>query len=727
MSYDSMIKAVFQNFGDGKVSLEDVPCPALQPNSVLVATVNSLVSAGTEKLMVDLGRKSLVGKARQRPDLVKKVLAKVRTDGLIPTFQAVKTRLDSPVPMGYSLSGIVIEAGEEIVNIKTGDHVACGGAGYASHAEIVCVPKNLCVKFNNLPFEDTAFTTLGAISMQGFRLSGARLGETVAVIGLGLVGLLAIQIAKAAGCYVAGMDINPERCVLATKLGCDRAASHPEELISHCLDMTKGHGADRVLICAGTSSHGPVELAGEVAREKGVVVAVGMVGMNVPRQLYYQKELTLKVSKSYGPGRYDSQYEEKGIDYPYAYVRWTENRNMESFLYLLAQKKIDVKSLVTHRFSIENSLKAYELISGDKKEPYLGILLKYPNAEKMASFSKKKISPKPLLKGKLTKKCKIGMIGAGAYAKGILLPAMKKVENIELVGLCTATGLKAGSINKRFGFRYWTTDHKKILNDSEINTIVIATRHNLHAEYIIKSIDAGKHVFVEKPLCLTKEEMDKIIWVYSKKENPLLLMVGYNRRYAPLAVKLKEKLTVINEPLMVNYRINAGYIAPDHWVHDPVEGGGRIIGEACHFADFLLHLIDSRPVRVYAKLLPDSNRYQKDNLSCMIEFENGSTGTICYAACGDKAMPKERIEVFGSGCSGILDNFRIFEWFENDKRKIFRSFLSQDKGQRGEWDFFVKALSAPEIHQKIFDEQIMASKIIFAILESAKKAKPVSC
>jgi len=735
------MKCIYQNYKDGHVQLVEVPEPAIQPGGVLVKNVASLVSAGTEKLMVDLAQKSLLGKAKDRPDLVKKVLDKVKTDGLLSTVRTVRSRLDAPSPLGYSSAGTVIGIGEGVTEFQIGDAVACAGAGYASHAEVVFVPKNLCVKMlKGLTFEAAAFTTLGAIAMQGVRLAKPQIGETAGVIGLGLIGLLTVQVLKAAGCRVVGVDPNSVRCRLAEQLGCDAATTDPGKFLDDILRMTCGFGADRVLICAGTPSSGPVEVAGKSSRPLGTVVAVGMVGMEIPRQVYYEKEITFRVSRSYGPGRYDSSYEEKGQDYPYPYVRWTEKRNMASFLDLVAQMKVDVRPLITHRFEIAEALKAYELITGKTDESYLGIVLNYGKAQREEHKAQSEerdtqgetlsFPDAPNAVGQtpchspcaLHSALRVGMLGGGMYATGVLLPALKKVRGLELVGLCTATGLKAEQVRKKFGFKYATTDENRILEDPEIDAVGILTRHNLHARQVIAALKAGKHVLVEKPLCLTLYELHEIEEVIKigrsedqksacSSSQPLnfssspTLMVGYNRRFAPLAQKLKDVFSDVREPLMMHYRVNAGYLPPNHWTQDPEIGGGRIIGEVCHFVDFLIFMTGGLPKSVFARSLPNNGRYCNDNVLITIEFNDGSVGNITYVANGDKALAKERVEVFGGGIAAVLDNFRSLERFQGGRRIKLVNTFSQDKGQVGEWEAFVsqaeKAKNRPDLWKEI--------------------------
>ncbi|MBP9014365.1 MAG: bi-domain-containing oxidoreductase [Smithella sp.] len=727
------MKAIIQNYGDGKLEVMDVPAPALKAGGILVRNITSLVSAGTEKLMVDLARKNLLGKAMARPDLVKQVIDKTLRDGIVTTAEAVFRKLDAPMPLGYSCAGTVIAVGEGVDGFQVGDLVACGGAGYANHADVVFIPKNLAAKVpEGVTAEEAAFTTLGAIALQGLRLADIALGETVAIIGLGLVGLLAAQQAKAAGCIVLGMDTNAGRCTLAKSLGVNDTATTAGDFQSLCLRVTLNKGVDKVIVAAGSSSNEPVTLAGEIARFHGTVVVVGMVGLEIPRREYYEKELIFRISRSYGPGRYDQEYEEKGRDYPFGYVRWTENRNMQAFLQLLAEGKASVKPLITHRFPIADGPLAYDLITGKTKEDFLGVLLTYP--ESVAIAAKEFKCDKEPASIKNAKKpssgnLRIGMIGAGEFATSTLLPAMNGLEGLELIAVANATGASAQKVAKKFGFRYATTDYQKLIKDNDIDAVVIGTRHNLHGRQVLESLAAGKHVFLEKPLCVETSELEEIEVFYrqcnqSGKEAPAL-MVGFNRRFAPMSCQLKEFFTGLGEPLIMNYRVNAGYIPPEHWVHDPEQGGGRIIGEVCHFIDYLTFLAGAMPVSVYARVLPNGGRYRNDNLVVMIEFADRSIGTVTYAANGDKSFPKERVEVFGGGAIGVLDNFRRLEMTRDGKRKVVKSMLKQDKGHRGEWESFVgyyrKGTEAPIPLQEIFT----VTRATFAVLESLREMKPV--
>lgn len=689
------MKTIVQNYGKGELAVTEVPVPALQPGGILVRNSVSLISAGTEKLMVDLAQKSLAGKARDRPDLVRKVLDKVRKDGLMATIDTVRSRLDAPIPLGYSCAGRVIAVGAEVDTFQVGDRVACAGAGYANHAEVVFVPKHLAVKVpSGVTAEQACFTTVGAIALQGLRLAKPELGETVAVIGLGLVGLLAAQLARAAGCRVVGMDLSDGRCRLARRLGIDEAVTGGEELAERCRQWTAGHGADKVIVAASTKSSQPVALAGEIARQQGMVAVVGAVGMDVPRQPYYDKELVLRVSRSYGAGRYDPEYEEKGRDYPIGYVRWTENRNMEAFVQQLARGALQTEPLISHRFDIAEAGKAYDLISGKGKEPYLGIVLRYPEApeDDCAEVLASRVDLSSASISGSGGEVRFGVLGAGQFASGVLLPALSAVPGARLVGVATATGIKAQHVAKKHGFSFATTDGAEVLKRSDVDAVLIATRHHLHAEQVLAALDAGKHVFVEKPLCLHRDELTAIAERRGAVEPAPLLMVGFNRRFAPLAQRLRQHFADVDEPLVMHYRVNAGLIPLDHWTQDAEQGGGRILGEVCHFIDFLTYLTAASPLAVDGRALANGERYRDDNLVATLSLEDGSLGTVTYVANGAKGLAKERIEVSGGGRSAVLDNFRRLELHDGSRREVIKSRWRQDKGHGQQLTAFVEAV-----------------------------------
>ncbi len=716
------MKQVLQSIRSGEVEVKDVPPPGPAPGRILVRIAASLVSPGTERMMMEFSSKSLLRKAQARPDLVRQVMGKVRKEGLLSTVDAVRNRLEQPMPLGYSCAGTVIHAGEGVDGFQPGDPVACAGAGYAVHAEYVSVPKNLAAKVPpGVDLESAAFATLGAIAMHGLRLAQPQLGETVAVIGLGLLGQITLQLLKAAGCRCVGTDLRQDRVDLALKLGAEGATTDPEGFADQVMQITSGAGADAVLITADSRSDQPVELAARAARDRAVVVAVGAVGTKLPRKPFFEKELEFRISRSYGPGRYDPGYEEQGQDYPIGYVRWTENRNMQSFLDLAASAQLDLQSLVTHRFEVENAGQAYELIGGE--EPFLGVLIVYRDVDAPPQGTiELQARPAPGSAAKAEEGLRIGLIGAGTFATGFLLPAISKLPSTELLGVCSGRGASARTAAERFGFGYCSSDPERILQDAQINAVVIATRHDLHCDLVVRALSLGKHVFCEKPLCLDERELERILRAYGQAGDPApLLAVGFNRRFSPWALRLKSFLEKAGEPLLIQYRVNAGYIPPEHWVHDPREGGGRIIGEVCHFVDFLLFLTGQLPTKVSAHAMPDGGRYRSDNLSATLTFADGSQGVITYSANGDTALAKERVEAFGGGRSASLDNFRSLELYQDGRRRASRSLIRQDKGYRGEWERFRQAACGESPAPFRLGELAAVSLATFRMLDSIRR------
>ena len=716
------MKQIVQNMKSGETQIVDIPVPIIQPGFLLIRTAASLVSAGTERMLVSFAEKNLLGKAQSRPDLMKQVVEKAKREGILTTLNAAFNRLDQPITLGYSSAGTVMQVGEGVDGFKPGDRVVCAGGSYAVHAEYALVPKNLAAHLpKEVKFESGAFATIGAIALNGIRLANPQVGEMSAVIGMGLLGLLTAQILTASGCDVIGMDINPERLAFAQKVGI-RAETN-KKIKEKFIQMTRGRGFDHVFICADTTSNEPVELAGEIARDRANIVAIGAVGMDIPRKQYYEKELTFKIARSYGPGRYDKTYEEIGSDYPIGHVRWTEGRNLEAIVGLLKQNKLEVASLITHRFPIEQAKEAYALITGKQNQNYLGVIITYPEVENqqteknIITFSSKHISSK-------SKKLDVGVIGAGNYANAVFLPTIKKNPHINLLGIISAKGLNAQQSAKKFGFSYADSRIDTILKDEKINLITILTQHADHADLVRKGLQAGKHVYCEKPLAITTKQLENIIPLFQKKNHPYLT-VGFNRRFAPYSVQLKSFFTDRAEPIYAHYRVNAGFIPSSHWLHDPTKGGGRLIGEGCHFIDYMVFLVGQIPESVHTQALPDNGKYTRDNFVITMSFPDGSIGTISYLANGNKSVGKEYLEVFCGGKVGILDDFRKLQLFGKTTIKK-REYFKQDKGHTSAWDNFVNAVIKNTEAPIPYTELIGTAYVILACDQSMQTGKPIN-
>jgi predicted dehydrogenase/threonine dehydrogenase-like Zn-dependent dehydrogenase len=719
------MRQVVQNVRNGQVEVREVPPPALLPGGVLVRTAASIISPGTEKMVLELGRKSLIGKARERPDLVRQVITRARTYGISATVQSVITKMDQALQLGYSAAGVVEEVAPGIVGLKPGDRVAIAGAGYASHAEMNFVPRNLTALIpDGVAFEQAAYATVAAIAMQGVRLARPELSEIVVVSGLGLIGLITLQLLKASGCQVLGLDINREKIELGRRIGLDEGAvlgvDDPHEAIDR---FSHGRGADLTIITAATSSNQPVELAGEITRRKGRIVVVGAVGMNVPRDIYYRKELELKISMSYGPGRYDRSYEEGGLDYPYDYVRWTERRNLEAVLELIARGLLDVGALTTHRFPLDKATDAYGMIYGGR-ESYAGVVLQYDLNRRQEQV----LTVTPAAGHKQSEQLGVGFVGAGNYSSVHLLPHLKDNPNVRLIGLTSATGLNAKQKADRFGFSYCATEIKPLLGDESIDTIFIGTRHSTHAEFIIQALAAGKHVFVEKPMVVTEAQLDAVIAAYNaaNAKQPTGLMVGLNRRFAPMVLRLREVFGSSGS-LQMLYRVNSGKIPTTTWLHEEDEGGGMLIGEMCHFVDLMQYLCGQRPVKVYAQTLKMNSHKaaDHDNLSIIIAFDGGSVGTLCYNTVGNSAFPKEHLEVYGGGSVGVIDDFRLLEIMRGGKPVRIKS-ANQDKGQRREVSETIETFRAKGQAPIPFSELVAGMRVIFAARQSSISGQPVT-
>jgi polar amino acid transport system substrate-binding protein len=715
------MKQVVQNYRTGELKVEDVPPPALRLGGVLIRTAFSLISAGTERTIVSTAQSSLIGKARSRPDLVRQVVDSFKNEGLRATYEKVSARLDRVTALGYSASGSVIAVADGVEGLTIGDQVACAGAGYASHSEVLFVPQNLCCRIpEGSSLESACYTTVGSIALHGVRQSDARLGESVAVVGLGLVGQLTVQILKAAGCRVLGIDLDPAACELAKASGAD-FTSHPGEAVQACLSFTRGRGADCILITAGTKSNDPVELAGKIARDRARVVVVGLVGMDLPRHIYYEKEIELRLSRSYGPGRYDPDYEEKGTDYPIGYVRWTEKRNMEAFLRLIADGKVDTALLTTHRFPVERAIEGYDLITARERERYCGVVLEYPQSGAEALSAVTPIKPRQIAKEELG----VGFIGAGSFARGVLLPIIQRLREVQLLGVSTATGISAKSTAERFGFSFATTDYNEVLGESQTNCVFIATRHDSHARLATEALNRGLAVFVEKPLATTIDDLNQVIT--TARTSGGLLMVGFNRRFAPLTIKVKDQFNKRAGPMTIIYRINAGRLPANHWTLDPLEGGGRIVGEVCHFVDFIQFVTDATPLRVSAQSVSSeiSTEIVDDSVTIQMSLSDGSIASIIYAASGDKSVGKEQIEVFCDGNVASIDDFQSASIVRSGKR-IGLGSGKRNKGHGEEIAAFLKAARGAGEPPISLESLELTTKTCLAIVESVRDGRVVA-
>lgn len=710
------MKQVIQNFKTGRLYVDDVPMPSLSAGMVLVENKYSLISSGTERSTVQVAQANLLGKARHRPDLVAQVVSNIKKEGLAATITKVKTKLDTVKAMGYSTAGTVLASRDEDGIHQPGSRVACAGLGYASHADVVSVPQNLVVPIpENVSFEEAAFTTLGAIALQGVRQAEPRLGEKVCVIGLGLLGQLTGQLLKANGCDVLGIDLSDRLIALANDLSVTKALHRNDpNLVSACENFTNGHGFDSIIITAAAPTNDPVELSTELCRKKGRIVVVGAVKMDVPRDPhFYKKELELRISCSYGPGRYDAAYEEGGVDYPYAYVRWTEQRNMEAFLHTVSKGLIDVKPLITHSFDVDQAEEAYAIVLGKKPEPHIGILLKY--ADHGSKFTTRRQT------GSLpVKHLNVGFIGAGSFAQSYLIPNVKSY-GASLDTVVTSKGITSKNVAQKFGFNFCSSAINDVLEKKEINTVFIATPHSSHAAQVIRSLAAHKNVFVEKPLAVTADELEAIIEAKASHDFPL--MVGFNRRFAPVCTSIKKEFENAGEPLVVNIRVNAGFIPKDHWTQIPEIGAGRVIGEMCHFIDLMQYFTGAEPVKVYADCIRSGNTKlkQDDNVAIVVKFADGSIGNLVYVANGDKSLPKEQIEVFGAGKAAVINDFREARLHSGNKS---RSLKTAGKGHAEEVLAFLTALTEGKGSPIGFRSLCLTTLATFKIIDSLQTGLP---
>lgn len=682
------MKQLLQSLGDGATTVVDVPAPAAPRGGLLIRSAATLVSAGTERMLVEFGRGNLLSKVRQQPEKVRQVLAKIRSDGLAATVEAVRSKLEQPVALGYCNVGRVVEVGAGVSGFAVGDRVVSNG----KHAELVAVPHTLCARIPDGVADDSAvFTVLAAIALQGVRLAAPTLGESIVVTGLGLIGLITVQILRASGCRVLGVDLDPERLALARRLGAEVVdLSAGADPLAAAEQFSRGRGVDAVLLPASTRSSEPVAQAAKMCRKRGRIVLVGVTGLELARADFYAKELTFQVSCSYGPGRYDPEYEEKGRDYPIGFVRWTEQRNFEAVLDLMASGALEVAPLVSHRFPIDDAEGAYDLLASDR--PSLGILLGYPEVDDDAAAPARTLDLPEASAAPVAGAPAISVIGAGNYGGRVLIGALRRA-GADLRTVASAGGVSAVHHGRRYGFRRASTDAAAVIAEAGVDAVVIATRHESHGPLVAEALAAGKHVYVEKPLCLHAAEVDAIEAILREKGAAApLLMVGFNRRFAPQVLRMKALLDGVSAPRHLVMTVNAGAIPADHWAHDPEVGGGRILGEACHFVDLLRHLVGA-PIVGYevAALGEAGGPPSPDKVTITLTFADGSLGLVHYLANGHKEVPKERLEVFVAGRVLHLDNFRVLRGWGWPGLRTMRLW-AQDKGAEASVAAFVAAL-----------------------------------
>ena len=709
------MKQILQSLKTGSTEVADVPCPPARHGQLLIRTSRTLISAGTERMLVEFGKAGWIDKARQQPDKVRMVLDKIKTDGLLPAMEAVFNKLDQPLPLGYCNVGSVLELGSSVAGFAKGDRLVSNG----KHAEVVSVPANLCARIpDSVSDDEAAFTVIGAIGLQGIRLVQPTLGEAVVVTGLGLIGLVTVQLLRAHGCRVLGIDVDPERLAMARRFGAETVnLAADEDPVTAATTFSRGRGIDAVIITASTRSNEPVHQAAQMCRKRGRIVLVGVTGLELSRADFFEKELTFQVSCSYGPGRYDPSYEEKGNDYPVGFVRWTEQRNFEAVLDMMSDGRLDMKPLISHRFTIDEAEKAYEVVGGS--EPSLGILLAYPGNEITAESRTVMLSPRARSSSSAREReaVSVSFIGAGNYATAVLIPAFREA-GVRLRSVASSAGVSGVHAGRKFGFEETTTDIDRLLADPDSEAVVITTRHDSHAQYVLQAMNSGKHVFVEKPLCLTLTELAQIQEKHDtlsvQNSTPPMVMVGFNRRFAPQIQKIKALLATVSGPKAFVMTVNAGSIPAAHWTQDSDIGGGRVIGEACHFID-LLRFLAAAPITGWHKAVMDTTT--ADTLSIQLTFADGSVGTVNYFSNGSKAYPKERLEVFTGGRVLQLDNFRKlsgFGWPNFRKMNLWR----QNKGQQACAAAFIQAIRMGGVAPIPLDEVLEVSRVSIEVAEA---------
>ena len=712
------MKQIIQNYKTGKVTLENVPVPQCGRKSILVRNCHSLISIGTEKSTIELGKKSLLGKARARPDLVKRAIEKAKNEGLLKTITEAMGRLDTPTPLGYSAAGIVVEVGIEAHGFVPGDRVACIGQGFASHAEYISVPVNLAVKIPDaVSTESAAFSMLGCIALHGIRSANLTFGSTVAVIGLGLLGQLSVQLLKAYGCSVYAYDLNADKAAQATQQGAEFSHHDASTFENVVFSATKNQGVDAVIITAATQSSEPVDFAIKLSRQKGKIVVVGVADIHPNRNELWLKELELIVSKAAGPGSLDDEYEKDGMDYPIELARWTQNRNLQEFIRLLSKNLINVSGLITQKFSIDTAEKVYDDFLNNKLVNPIGLLFEYPD--------ERTIERKIMLSGTGTgtgtgDRVNISVVGAGLYGKAIFLPALQKIKQVRLHTLVTSSGMSAQHNAKRFGFASCATDINDVLDDQSTDAIIALTPHSQHASLVLKAIELKKSLLIEKPLCVHQHELDDMIAAYQAAKEKPVLMVGHNRRFSPHANKMKTWLSNRVNPAILSYRVNAGKIPAEHWVHSDREGRSRIIGEMTHFIDLMLYLLSEKPISVFAKRIAGDDQHivNNDNVVITIQFSKGSVGALIYSASGNRALSREYLEIFFDEQSIISTDFRRSELIANKSEKYKTS--RQEIGYDAEIQEFVQALFGKNTAVP-FEDAVISMQTAFAIEESLAK------
>jgi len=707
---------IIQNLKSGDTILEEVPVPGIGAGKVLIKSHCSLVSLGTEKMLISFGQANILNKARAQPEKVKQVLAKLKSDGVVPTIETVFRKLNTPIPLGYSQAGVVVETGKNVTEFKPGDRVISNGP----HAEYVTVPKNLVAKIpNGVSFEEASFAVVGSIGLQGIRLVEPTLGETVAVIGLGLIGLITCQLLKANGCRVIGFDLDQKKIKMAESLGIIAVNSGKQDPVRYMEEVTDRVGTDAVIITAGTQSNTVIKQAANMSRKRGRIVLVGVIGLDIDRSDFYDKELSFQVSCSYGPGRYDVDYEQKGIDYPLPYVRWTEKRNFEAVLEAIRNGSLDVKSLITEKVKLED----YQDIYGDMEGgDSIASILEYSVKDTRSTKKLNRTVPVPNSKYKGGKGA-MAIVGAGNFTRAMILPSLKKV-GAELKYIVSSGGLSSTTLAKKYGVSKSTTDLDAVLNDEDVDGIVISTRHNLHAGMTVRALKAGKQVFVEKPLALNPEELEEIISAVEETGNTVT--VGFNRRFSPHVEKMKSHLGERPGPMNVIATMNAGHIPPEIWVHDPEVGGGRIIGEACHYIDLITYLTGSKVAELSMQALGTDPKVNTDNASIHLKYENGSLGVINYFANGNKSYSKERVEVYNQGKNLILDNFRRLDGYGYGSgfgNKLLKT--KQDKGHRKQFELLTRRWKKGGKSLIPFDEIVNTTMATFSAIESLRNNKPI--